>query len=126
MILKYIKNLLRRRKPVQQLDQTSICFILSDNGQDIDVEYSWSDSNNMMVAQQFGQMLFLINNGYLAQNIADMLTQSLEDEPEKTSFIQNVILTLASFSTNQNGDSEEPLIKPSEVFKPKTMMGENE
>jgi hypothetical protein len=107
----------------------AISFKLTKNN-DIDVMYSLPDISNksseelLDVADKYGKFLMVINQGYLQQDIIDILRSNVKpDDDSKDHLLLDNILLFWSMSEieaetrlNSRIKKQQPLIRPSTVF----------
>jgi hypothetical protein len=105
----------------------SIVFDIIDN-KDISIKCYFpdieklDDENILDYAESYGRLLSNITDGIYAQKIADILiSNSSKDDPKMVLFVNNIIAFWSSFHIENNKiaikNSNQPLVRPSRVFK---------
>ena len=105
----------------------SIVFDIIDN-KDISIKCFFPDIEDMQdddildYAESYGRLLSNITDGLYAQKIADILISNSEkDDPKMILFVNNIISFWTAFHIENNKiaikNSNQPLVRPSRVFK---------
>lgn len=105
----------------------SVVFDIIDN-KDISIKCFFPDIEDMndddilLYAESYGRLLSNITDGIYAQKIADILiTNSEKDDPKMILFVNNIISFWTAFHIENNKiaikNSNQPLVRPSRVFK---------
>lgn len=81
-----------------------------------------NDDNIMDYAESYGRLLSNITDGIYAQKIADiLLSNSAKDDPKMILFVNNILSFWTAFHVENNKiaikNSNQPLVRPSRVFK---------
>jgi hypothetical protein len=90
----------------------------------IDIVCHWPDLDNLDeliindIANKYATMIYLLDSGSLKKDIADTLSSVCENNIYDTYFSRQVLTRwLELFEKQHLADSNQPLIKPSSVFK---------
>lgn len=81
-----------------------------------------NDDDILTYAESYGRLLSNITDGVYAQKIADILISNSEkDDPKMILFVNNIISFWTTFHIENNKiaikNSNQPLVRPSRVFK---------
>lgn len=88
----------------------NIIFAIDGKGQ-ITIQVNWSKPEPH-VAEYLGKLFYHVNNGHLEQNCFAILEDSINHKPKASTFLKNIVDTWKKMK-----DENEPVLKPSEVFK---------
>jgi hypothetical protein len=101
----------------------SLNFELGFNGQ-INITCYWPDLDNLnepaikLIAEQYAQMIYLIDNGFTKKDIIDTLYEvHTSNNPYDIFFVQEVLDNWVGYYNKLQSKNSKPLIKPSNVFK---------
>lgn len=89
----------------------NIVFSVLDDG-NVHIYCQWNDTQ---VAEQYGEMLFNINEGNYTSNIIDILSKYANTSPQDIVTINKIMYTWQNLISKTRN---MPLIQPNEVFSP--------
>lgn len=97
--------------------ENTILFEINQN-QDIKIKIDINDSS-FDASQKFGNLLFMLNEGYCVQNILEILTDIAKQNSHQAKFVQDIITIwsariMESDITTANSSNETPLVSPSQ------------
>lgn len=107
-----------------------ISFKINDQTKTIDINCEWNKLTTQD-AKEFAQLLYQLNSGMLSGHISQQMLAVSTKKPELAEFVHHVIInwgsnaldTLSILENNKNNlgltnrsTTNEPLVKPSQVF----------
>lgn len=109
-VAKFFYNLFH--KPQQDVPKNQFAASVFPNG-DIETVCGWTDYNEE-TAILYGQLLHKLTTGQLNTIILQSLSNYIQHNPNSVQFVKDIFDVWATLgSTNK----DEPLIKPSDIFK---------
>lgn len=108
-----------KKKEIEEDWSLRVEFIVRKNG-NIEVDTKWSEYTQA-AAENMGKLLFAINNGNFQENIALMLKESSDKNPEQRPFVAAIIskwgeLAYQQDELDEDYDDDEPLVQPDEYL----------
>lgn len=115
MILPKIKEWLSRSD--NNKTENTILFEINQN-QDIKIKIDINDSS-LDGSQKFGNLLFMLNEGYCTQNILEILTDIAKQNSHQAKFVQDIITVwsariIESDISTTNTSNQTPIVSPSQ------------
>lgn len=110
----YIDNS-KKINPPKQIKENSISFKIDEwNRFFINVHL---DIDNDKSCEEFGKMLFFLQNNRYEQNIVDTIVDMATKKYLKTENVQKVMSGWTTLLVQEIGNKNTPYVKPTEVFK---------
>jgi hypothetical protein len=101
-------------------DPNNLLIISVDNYGQIRVKITINNTDNN-AGKKFGEMLFLLNEGYCTQSILDIFDDIVESEASYGKFLRDVIDRWSSKITEseklETDQSDKPIISPTFFYK---------
>jgi len=127
-MFKFLKNFYKKKQNTENANfLCSVNFQLNHDNT-LNITYFWPEFNEKNVhkmekiSNEFGNLLYMINGGYMRKDCIEVLTKLLDDDKNiyDSTFVNLLLikwLDNLSSETKNNDYYEQPLIKPSSVFK---------